>query len=66
MILAVEPLGGIFETRQLTKGYGSYNRINDSIILESGIIYPLGMYGVTFLAFSDPCEYDGEEPIFAP
>ncbi len=62
----VEPLGGTYDARQLSKGYGTYNRMNDSVMLDNGLIYPLGMYGVTFLAFSDPCDYDEEKPILSP
>lgn len=53
----IEPIGGDYQTRQLLKSWGSYNKQQDSVICDNGMIYPLRLYAKTFLAYSDPCEY---------
>lgn len=53
----IEPIGGEYQTRQLLKSWGSYNKQQDSVVCENGMIYPMRLYAKTFLAYSDPCDY---------
>lgn len=59
----IEPLNGDFETRQHSKGFGQYNKTLNIVALDNGLNYSLDSYGVAFLAFEDPCDYEKEEPI---
>lgn len=53
----VEPIGGDYQTRQMLKSWGQYQKASDSVLCNSGIFYPMHMYGKSFLAFSEPCDY---------
>ena len=59
----VEPLNGSYETRQLAKGYGTVNKALNLIVMDNGIHYSIKNYGVSFLAFDDPCDYEPEIPL---
>ena len=53
----IEPIGGDYQTRQFLKSWGTYQKAADSVLCDTGLTYPMQMYGKTFLAFSEPCEY---------
>ena len=57
----IEPIGGDYQMRQMTKSWGKYQKATDSILCDTGIFYPMQMYGKSFLAFSEPCEYKEQQ-----